>query len=69
MSTETIRANPLLEQARAAYDEFVSLFSNVLFAVSLFGVWGVLTLIGVIVDQNKEPAAYAAEYGAPPGAG
>lgn len=48
-----------------AYDEFVALFANVLFAVSLFGVWGVLTLIGVIVDQGKDPSFYWQNY-APP---
>ena len=67
MSAQAAPVNPLLGQLNAAYREFISLFSNVLFAVSLFGVWGVLTLIGVIVDQNKDPAAYAAEYGAPLG--
>ena len=49
----------------SAWDEFLTLFSNVLFAVSLFAVWGLLTLIGVIVDQGKEQAAYWAEYSAP----
>ena len=44
------------------YAEFISLFENVLFAVSLFGVWGVLTLIGVIVDQGKDPSFYWQNY-------
>ena len=43
----TMRANPFAE----AYAEFITLFANVLFAVSLFAVWGVLTLIGVIVAE------------------
>ncbi len=47
------------------YDDFVRTFGNVLFAVSLFVVWGILTLIGVIVDQGKEPAVYFATYAAP----
>ncbi|HXP92262.1 MAG TPA: cytochrome c biogenesis protein ResB [Candidatus Binatia bacterium] len=51
--------------ARSLYDEFLALFSNVLFAVSLFAVWGVLTLIGVVVDQGKDAAAYWNEYPAP----
>lgn len=55
------RRNPLGE----AYDEFIALFANVLFAVSLFGVWGVLTLIGVIVDQGKDAGFYWQNY-APP---
>jgi cytochrome c biogenesis protein len=62
-------AGSLRDQARAklgeTWNEFVRLFSNVLFAVSLFAVWGVLTLIGVVVDQGKEPAFYTANY-APP---
>lgn len=49
----------------ALWDEFLTLFANVLFAVSLFAVWGVLTLIGVIVDQGKDPSAYWAEYSPP----
>lgn len=49
----------------SAYGEFVRLFSNVLFAVSLFAVWGLLTLVGVIVDQGKNPATYFSEYPAP----
>jgi cytochrome c biogenesis protein len=58
--------NPASTSAREQWDEFVrdllNLFANVLFAVSLFGVWGVLTLIGVIVDQGKDPSEYFAAY-------
>ncbi|GAC1403412.1 MAG: cytochrome c biogenesis protein ResB [Candidatus Velthaea sp.] len=61
MSVATVKTNPLAE----LYAEFISLFANVLFAVSLFGVWGVLTLIGVIVDQGKDPSFYWQNY-APP---
>ena len=50
---------------RAFYDNFARTFSNVLFAVSLFVVWGILTLIGVIVDQGKAPDIYLASYPAP----
>jgi cytochrome c biogenesis protein len=57
----TPRSNPLAE----AYAEFIALFANVLFAVSLFGVWGVLTLIGVIVDQGKDPSFYWQNYTPP----
>lgn len=48
-----------------AYDDFVRTFSNILFAVCLFVVWGILTLIGVIVDQGKDPATYFGSYPAP----
>ena len=50
---------------RDSIDEFLRLFSSIYFAVSLFAVWGVLTLIGVIVDQGKEPQFYWNNY-APP---
>jgi len=47
------------------YADFVRTFGNVLFAVSLFVVWGILTLIGVIVDQGKDPSIYFGSYPAP----
>ena len=50
---------------RAYYDEFLRTFSNVLFAVCLLLVWGVMTLIGVIVQQGKDPGDYFGMY-APP---
>ncbi|HUO68139.1 MAG TPA: cytochrome c biogenesis protein ResB, partial [Gammaproteobacteria bacterium] len=37
-------------------------FSSVMFAVSLFAIWGVLTLIGVVVDQGRDPSEYFAAY-------
>jgi cytochrome c biogenesis protein len=49
----------------AFYNDFLSLFANILFAVSLFCVWGFLTLIGVIVDQGKDAGFYWQNY-APP---
>lgn len=48
-----------------AWDEFVQTFGNVLFAVSLFVVWGILTLVGVVVDQGKDPQVYFESYAAP----
>ena len=51
--------------ARALYGDFVRTFGNVLFAVSLFVVWGLLTLIGVIVEQGQDSAAYFQSYSAP----
>jgi cytochrome c biogenesis protein len=47
------------------YSDFVRTFGNVLFAVCLFLVWGILTLIGVIVDQGKDPSIYFGSYPAP----
>jgi cytochrome c biogenesis protein len=51
--------------AASLYAAFIRTFGNVLFAVSLFAVWGILTLIGVVVDQGKDPAVYYAAYPAP----
>jgi cytochrome c biogenesis protein len=50
---------------KASYDDFVRTFGNVLFAVLLFVFWGVLTLIGVIVDQGKDAGVYFDTYPAP----
>ena len=50
---------------RALYGEFVRTFGNVLFAVSLFLVWGLLTLVGVIVEQGEDPSLYFQSYAAP----
>ena len=52
---------------RESWDELVRLFATSGFGVSLLAVWGVLTLIGVVIDQGKDAATYAAAYG-PPGA-
>lgn len=40
-------------------------FGNVLFAVSLFVAWGVLTLLGVIIEQGQDPGVYLQSYAAP----
>lgn len=50
---------------KQTYDDFIRTFGSVLFAVSLFAVWGVLTLIGVIVDQGKPSTNYFEAYPAP----
>lgn len=54
-----------MTRAADFYGQFVRTFGNVMFAVSLFIVWGVLTLIGVIVDQGKDPSLYFSSYAAP----
>jgi cytochrome c biogenesis protein len=51
--------------ARSLYGEFVRTFGNVLFAVSLFVAWGLLTLLGVIVQQGEDPSLYLQSYAAP----
>lgn len=50
---------------RALYADAVRTFGNVLFAVSLFVVWGVLTLLGVVIDQGREADVYFQAYAAP----
>lgn len=50
---------------RSYYEEFVRTFSNVLFAVCLLLIWGLMTFVGVIVEQGKDPSAYFGMY-APP---
>ena len=55
----------MVERLDSYYTDFVRTFGNVLFAVSLFLVWGVLTMIGVIVDQGKDPSIYFGSYPAP----
>lgn len=51
--------------ARDLYEDFIRTFGNVLFAVCLFAVWGVFTLIGVVVQQGKDPSVYLTQYAAP----
>lgn len=50
---------------RSYYEDFLRTFSNVLFAVCLLLVWGLMTLVGVIVQQGKDPSDYFSMY-APP---
>lgn len=44
------------------YNSFTRTFSNVLFAVTLFVIWGLLTLIGVLIEQGQDPNAYFQMY-------
>ena len=50
---------------RGLYADFVRTFGNVLFAVCLFLAWGVLTLLGVVIDQGRDPSLYFDTYAAP----
>jgi len=58
-------ASRALGALRESWDDLVRLFAHVPFGVSLLAAWAFLTLIGVIVEQGKDPSFYAAEY-APP---
>ncbi len=46
-------------------DDLIRTFGNVTFGVALLALWGVLTIIGVVVEQGKDPASYFASYPAP----
>lgn len=50
---------------RSAYADFTRTFGNVLFAVLLLLAWALMTLVGVVVDQGKDPSVYFASYAAP----
>ncbi|PZR59492.1 MAG: hypothetical protein DLM50_01295 [Candidatus Meridianibacter frigidus] len=52
-------------RVRQGYDDFLRTFSNVLFAVCLFVVWGILTLLGVVIAQGKDGSTYFDLYAAP----
>jgi cytochrome c biogenesis protein len=47
---------------RTFVDELLDVLSNVLFPVVVFLVWAVMTTIGTIVDQNKDPQYYYDMY-------
>jgi len=55
----------LRAEVQGTVDDFLRLFASIYFAVGLFGVWGFLTLIGVIVEQGKPDEFYWGNY-APP---
>jgi cytochrome c biogenesis protein len=42
--------------------ELLGQLSNFWFGMSLLAIWGFLTLIGVVVDQGKDPAFYLTNY-------
>jgi len=50
---------------RRVWDDTVRLFAHVPFGVSLLAIWGLLTLIGVIIEQGKDASFYAAAYPPP----
>lgn len=54
-----------LGSLRESWDDLVRLFANVTFGVFLLAVWAVLTLIGVVIDQGKDPSYYPTAYAAP----
>ena len=62
-------AAPQLQTLRASLQsglgDILSGLSNFWFGMSMLGVWGVMTLIGVIVDQGKDVDFYVRNYSPP----
>ncbi len=52
----------LRERATGAINDLLGQLSNFWFGMSLLGVWGLLTLIGVVVDQGKDASFYEQNY-------
>lgn len=50
---------------RETWNDLVRTFANVTFGVSLLAIWAFLTMIGVVLEQGKDPSFYASTY-APP---
>jgi len=53
---------PVRSQVTEAIRELLGQLSNFWFGMSLLGVWGFLTLIGVVVDQGKDASFYFSNY-------
>jgi cytochrome c biogenesis protein len=58
-------AAPAARPRVEGFGELIALLSNFWFGMTLLAIWGFMTLLGVIVDQNKDPSFYATNY-APP---
>ncbi len=55
----------LLAELRSAGRDLLGRLSDFWFGMSLLAVWGVMTLIGVVVDQGKDRSFYFDNYSAP----
>jgi cytochrome c biogenesis protein len=53
---------PLRSKALDVLDELLSQLSNFWFGMSLLALWGLMTLIGVVVDQGKPAEFYLGNY-------
>jgi hypothetical protein len=49
----------------ASVTELLTGLSNFWFGMSMLGVWGIMTLIGVVVDQGKDTDFYLRNYSPP----
>jgi len=61
VTTQPLAAEPPARR-KSLLVEFGELFSDFGFGMSLLAVWGVMTLIGVVVDQGKDPQIYFQSY-------
>jgi cytochrome c biogenesis protein len=61
-SAASDRPQLLAARFREAIDELLGQLSNFWFGMSLLALWGVMTLIGVVVDQGKDAAFYQTNY-------
>jgi cytochrome c biogenesis protein len=61
-SAASDRPQLLAARFREALDELLGQLSNFWFGMSLLALWGVMTLIGVVVDQGKDAAFYQTNY-------
>jgi cytochrome c biogenesis protein len=57
-----IASGPLKTWLDDQFGDLLWQLSNFWFGMSLLGIWGFLTLLGVVIDQGKEPAAYFDMY-------
>ncbi len=65
MSTQSIAPQSnlsLVARVRASFRDVLLVLSDFWFGMSMLGVWGVMTLIGVVVDQDKDASFYTTNY-------
>lgn len=60
-----LRTDAAISPLRDLYDAALGRLSDFWFGMFLLAVWGVMTLIGVVVDQGKDASFYQTNY-APP---
>ncbi|MFY9779908.1 MAG: cytochrome c biogenesis protein ResB [Candidatus Baltobacteraceae bacterium] len=61
-SAASVPPQPVKGKALELVDELLSQLSNFWFGMCLLALWGVMTLIGVVVDQGKPPEFYLDNY-------
>jgi cytochrome c biogenesis protein len=64
-ATAAPQPHTLRASLQSGFGDILSGLSNFWFGMSMLGVWGVMTLIGVIVDQGKDADFYLRNYSPP----